>query len=144
FQADFTWSKALGDAVDAQGNNQSDLVSHLSLRDRSLDYRRSTQDQKFRFVANGIYELPFGKGHSFFGSSNGFVDRIGGGWTMGAIMVWSTSPPFYISAGRSTFNCTAPLVQGACPTPNNGAQLVGITFAEFKKNLGIFKTPNGI
>ena len=59
FQADYTWSKAMGDAVDAQGNNQSDLVNRLTLRNPSLDYRRSTQDQTQRFVANGIYELPF-------------------------------------------------------------------------------------
>src|SRR5947207_6205554 len=66
FQADYTWSKALGDAVDAQGNNQSDLVNRLSLHlPKRSDYRRSTQDQTQRFVANGIYELPFGNGRAF-------------------------------------------------------------------------------
>src|SRR6185369_15125697 len=138
FQVDYTWSKSLGDAVDAQGNNQSDLVPRLTLRNPDLDYRRSTQDQTQRFVANGIYDLPFGRGRSFFTSANGIVDRIVGGWTVGAITVYSTSPPFYISAGRSTFNCTAPQVQGVCPTPNNGAQMVGINFEEFKKNVGLF------
>src|SRR5204863_1210622 len=55
FQADYTWSKAMGDATDAQGNNQSDLVSRLSLRfPKRADYRRSPQDQTQRFVANGI------------------------------------------------------------------------------------------
>jgi hypothetical protein len=144
FQADYTFSKALGDAVDAQGNNQSDLVSHLTLRNPGLDYRRSTEDQTHRFVANGIYELPFGNGKRFFNSSNWVVSRLAGGWTIGAIAVWSSSPPFFITAGRATFNCTAPLVQGACPSPNNGAQLVGISFEEFKKNVGLFKTPGGV
>ncbi len=146
FQADYTWSKAMGDAVDAQGNNQSDLVSRLTLRNPDLDYRRSTQDQTHRFVANGIYELPFGRGRSFLNSSNGLVDRIVGGWTMGVISVWSTSPPFFISAGRSTFNCTSPPAAGqvACPTFNNGAQLVGISFEEFKKNLGLFFDKGGV
>ena len=32
FQADYTWSKAMGNASDAQGNNQNDLVSRLTLR----------------------------------------------------------------------------------------------------------------
>ena len=144
FQADYTFSKALGNAVDAQGNNQSDLVSRLTLRDPSLDYRRSTEDQTHRFVANGIYELPIGNGKRFWNSSNWALSRLASGWTIGAIGVWSTSPPFFISAGRSTFNCVAPLVQNACPTPNNGAQLVGISFEEFKKNLGLFKTPAGV
>ena len=47
-----------------QGNNQSDLVSRLTLRNPEADYRRSPQDQTQRFVANGIYDLPFGKGQS--------------------------------------------------------------------------------
>src|SRR5678815_895199 len=89
FQADYTWSKAMGDAVDAQGNNQSDLVSRLTQRDPSLDYRRSTQDQTQRFVANGLYDLPFGRGRRYLDSSNGIIDRVVGGWTVGAISVFS-------------------------------------------------------
>ena len=144
FQVDYTWSKAMGDAVDAQGNNQSDLVPRLTLRNPDLDHRRSTQDQTQRFVANGIYDLPFGRGRSFFSGANGIVDRIVGGWTIGAITVWSTSPPFFIAAGRSTFNCTAPQVNGVCPTPNNGAQLVGISFEDFKNNVGLFFDKGGV
>jgi len=135
FQADYTFSKAMGDAVDAQGNNQSDLVNRLTLRDPSLDYRRSNDDQTHRFVANGLYELPFGNGKRYFNSSNGFVNRVASGWTLGAIAVWSTSPPFFISAGRATFNSA---------TANNGAQLVGISFEEFKKNLGLFFDKGGV
>lgn len=135
FQADYTWSKAMGDAVDAQGNNQSDLVNRLTLRDPRLDYRRSTQDQTQRFVANGIYELPFGRGHDFLNSTNGIVDRIVGGWTIGVINVWSTSPPFFISSGRATVTSSA---------TNNGAQLAGISFEDFKKNLGLFFDKGGV
>src|SRR5207237_1071155 len=147
FQADYTWSKAMGDAVDAQGNNQSDLVSRLTLRNPGLDYRRSTQDQTQRFVANGVYELPFGKGHAFLNSSNWVVDRLMGGWTMGAIVTYATSPPFYIAAGRNTFNCVGPIPTtgasaGLCST--NAAQLVGISFDDFKNNVGLFKRPGGI
>ena len=135
FQADYTFSKALGDAVDAQGNNQSDLVNRLTLRDPDLDYRRSTEDQTHRFVANGIYELPFGNGKRFLNSSNWALSRLAGGWTVGAIVVWSSSPPFYISSGRSTFTSS---------NANNGAQLVGISFDDFKNNVGLFKTPSGV
>lgn len=135
FQADYTWSKAMGNAVDAQGNNQSDLVSRLTLRNPGADYRRSTQDQTQRFVANTVYDLPFGKGRSFFGGANGVVDRLVGGWTTGAIVTWSTGAPWYVGSGRTTFNSA---------TANNGAQLTGITFAEFKKNVGLYKTPAGL
>ena len=136
FQADYTWSKAMGDATDAQGNNQSDLVDRLSLRlPKKSDYRRSPQDQTQRFIANGIYDLPFGHGRRWMHDSNGFVERLVGGFSMGAIVTWATGVPFYVSSGRSTFNQN---------TANNGAQLVGITYEEFKKNVGLFKTPTGV
>jgi hypothetical protein len=135
FQADYTFSKAMGDAVDAQGNNQSDLVNRLTLRNPALDYRRSTEDQTHRFVANGIWDLPFGSGKRWMNSSNPFLSRFAGGWSLGAIVVYSTSPPFYISSGRATFTSA---------TANNGAQLVGITFEEFKNNLGLFYDKGGV
>lgn len=135
FQADYTWSKAMGNATDAQGNNQSDLVSRLTLRRPEADYRRSGQDQTQRFVANGIYDLPFGRGRTFLSGANDLVDRLVGGFSLGAIVTWSTGVPFYVSSGRTTFNSA---------TANNGAQLTGITFDEFKKNLGLFRTPAGL
>jgi hypothetical protein len=135
FQADYTWSKAMGDAVDAQGNNQSDLVSRLTLRNPRADYRRSIQDQTQRFVANGLYDLPFGKGKMFLNGSNDLVDRIVGGFTVGAIVTWATGAPWYVGSGRTTFN------NG---TANIGAQLTGITFEEFRKNVGLYKTSTGL
>jgi hypothetical protein len=135
FQADYTWSKAMGNATDNQGNNQSDLASRLTLRNLRGDYRRSTSDQTQRFVANGIYDLPFGKGKTFLSGANDMVDRIVGGFNIGAIVTWSTGVPWFVGSGRTTFNSSS---------TNNGAQLTGITFAEFKKNIGLFKTPSGV
>jgi len=136
FQADYTWSKAMGDAVDNQGNSQADLASHLTQRNRRADYRRSTQDQTQRFIANGIYDLPFGKGKKFFTGANGLVDSIVGGFNIGAIVTWATGVPFYVASGRSTFNQQ---------TANIGAQFIGgHTFEEFKGNIGLFKNSTGV
>jgi hypothetical protein len=134
FQADYTWSKAMVEC-DAQGNNQSDLAQHLTLRNPALDYRRSSQDQTQRFIANGIYDLPFGRGRSFLNGSSGVVDRIVGGWTVGVIGTWATGVPFYIASGRTTFNNSS---------ANIGADLVGISFEEFRRNVGIYKTSAGV
>ena len=71
FQADYTFSKALTDAPDAQGNNQNTLENFRTFRDKRLDYRRSNDDQTHRFVANGIYDLPFGNGRRWLSGSNG-------------------------------------------------------------------------
>jgi hypothetical protein len=134
FQADYTWSAAFVRG-DAQGNNQADLTSNATLRNPSQDYSRSSQDQVQRFIANGIYDLPFGRGSAFLNDVNPVVDRLLGGWTIGVITAWTTGTPFYITSGRTTFNQL---------TNNNGAQLTGITFQEFKNNVGLYKDPRGV
>ena len=136
FQADYTFSKALTDASGALGNNQSDLTSWRTLRDKQLDYMRSAQDQTHRFVFNSIYDLPFGRGRRYLSDTNGFVDRVLGGWTAGSIVVWATRPPWFINSNRTTVN--------QFNAGNNPAQLLGISFEEFKKNLGVFRHPTGI
>ncbi len=134
FQFDYTWSAAFVRG-DAQGNNQSDLVSYATLRNPSQDYSRSSQDQRQRIIANGLYDLPFGRGRKFLDGSNGVLDRLVSGWTIGLIGTWATGQPFYITSGRTTFNQLS---------NNNGAQLTGITFDEFVKNVGLYKDPRGV
>jgi hypothetical protein len=133
FQADYTWSKAMLEG-DAQGNNQADQAQPLTLRNLSLDHRRSSADQTQRFVGNTVYDLPIGKGQAFLGGANGILDRIIGHWTLGGIVTWSTGVPFYITSGRTTVNQF---------TAGIGAQLTGISFADFKKDVGLFKVPGG-
>ena len=140
FQANYTFSKALTDAPDAQGNNQSTLENFRTFRNKRLDYRRSNDDQTHRFVTNGIYDLPFGRERRYLSGSNGFVNQVIGNWSVGAIAAWSTRNPFFITSGRTSFNTTA--IGGA--GNDLPAQLLGMTFAEFKKNVGIFRTPGGI
>ena len=134
FQFDYTFSKALTDASAANGS-QSDLTSFRTLRDKGLDYFRSGSDQTHRIVANALYELPLGKGRRWL-SSNGFLNQIVGGWNVGSIVTWSTRPPWYVVSNRTTFNS---FNAGTAP-----AQLSGITFEEFQRNTGIFKTAGGV
>ncbi|HKS09071.1 MAG TPA: carboxypeptidase regulatory-like domain-containing protein [Pyrinomonadaceae bacterium] len=136
FQADYTFSKAMTDAPGALGNNQSDLTSFRTLRDKHLDYMRSSQDQTHRFVFNSIYDLPIGRGRKYLSNANGFVDRVVGGWTASSIVVWATRPPWFIASNRATVN--------QFNAANNPADLVGMSFEEFKSHLGIFRHPTGI
>ncbi len=139
FQADYTFSKALTDAADAQGNNQSTLENFRTFRNKRLDYRRANFDQSHRFVANAVYDLPFGRGKRFGSDMHPALNQVIGGWTIGAIAAWSTRPPFYITSGRSSFNTwTGGSVDG------NPAQLLGMSFEEFRRNVGIYRTPGGI
>lgn len=139
FQADYTFAKAITDAPNALGNNQSDLVNFRTLRNTRLDRARSPQDQTHRFVANGVYELPFGSGKRFF-NAHGVSNQVLGGWSMGAIVTWQTRPPWYVTSGRTTFSTT----NAAGNKTSDPAQLVGISFEDFEKNLGVFRTPAGV
>jgi hypothetical protein len=140
FQADYTFSKALTDAPDALGNNQSTLENFRTFRDKRLDYRRSNGDQTHRFVANTLYDLPFGRGRSHWSGVNSFVNQVVGGWTVGGIVVWSTRPPFFVTSGRTTFNAWP----AGTEANNLPAQLLGMTFEEFRRNVGVFRTPGGV
>jgi len=139
FQADYTFAKGLSDAADAQGNNQSTLENFRTFRDKRLDYKRLSDDQTHRFVTNALYDLPFGNGRRYMNGIPGVLNQVIGGWTLGGIFTWSTRPPFYITSGRTSFNTTA-----AGSADGNPAQLLGMTFEEFKKNVGIYRTPGGI
>ena len=140
FQADYTFSKALTDAPDAVGNNQSTLENFRTFRNKRLDYRRSNDDQTHRFVANGIYDLPFGRKQRYLSGVHPVANYVIGNWSVGAIVTWATRPPFFITSGRTSFNAW-----GAGTEANNlPAQLLGMSFEEFKKNVGIYRTPGGI
>jgi hypothetical protein len=135
FQGDYTFSKSLTDATDA-AQSQSDLVSFRSLRNTRLDYRRSNQDQTHRFIFNSVYDLPFGSGRRYFSGAHGIANQVLGGWTIGSIVNWQGRPPFFIASNRTTFN--------SFNAANAPAQLAGISFEDFKNNLGIFRTPAGV
>jgi hypothetical protein len=139
FQADYTFAKALSDAPDAQGNNQSTLENFRTFRNKRLDYRRTTDDQAHRFVANGLYDIPVGRGRRYMSGVPGVINQVIGGWTVGGIGVWSTRAPFYISSGRTSFNAWPGGSQDGGP-----AQLLGMTFEEFKKNVGVYRTAGGV
>src|SRR5262249_18627330 len=135
FQGDYTFSKALTDAPDQYGNNQSDLGPFRALRNRRLDYRRSNWDQTHRFVFNAVCDLPVGSNRATL-DVGGILNQVIGGWTLGSIVTWQTSLPFFISSNRATFNNFNPMV--------NPAQLTGITFEEFKRNVGVYRRPEGV
>lgn len=133
FQVAYTFSKAITDTPGSL-TSQSGSESYWTFRDQRIDRRRAGYDQKHRVVANTVYELPFGKGKQFLSDSGTLVDKIVGNWSIGGIMTYSTRPPFYVSSGRATFNQFGGFAKLA----------PGVSFEEFKKNFGLFKTPQGV
>jgi hypothetical protein len=133
FQVAYTFSKAITDTPGSLGN-QSGNESYWSFRDKRFDRQRAGFDQTHRVVANSVYELPFGKGKAFLGDSSTLVDKLIGNWTIGGIFTYSTRPPFGIASGRATFNSF----------PSFAKLAPGVSFEEFKKNFGLYKTPVGV
>lgn len=99
-QASYTWSKDLTDADSAlpgiNGGIQQ-IQNPYNLRgEKSL----SIQDVPQTFVISYLYELPFGHGKRFLNSSNGFVDRLIGGWQIGGVQRYQSGVP--LSFGCAT------------------------------------------
>ena len=135
FQANYTLSRTLNDGTTIV-NNQNALESYRTLRNLRLDYQNSDQDQRHRFVANGVYDLPFGTGRRYLNSIWSPARKVIEGWTLGAIVTYQSGSPFYFTSNRATFN--------NFNAATNPAQLLGLSFDEIKKNLGVFKTGSGI
>lgn len=130
----YTFSKAITDSA-GQGNSQSTLESYRTFRDIRLDRSRSSFDQTHRFVGNYIYELPFGTGKRWLNSTP-VLRKVVEGWQVGNIITWQTGTPISVYSGRTTFNQANPGL--------NPVQLAGISFEEYERNAGVFKTPSGV
>jgi hypothetical protein len=132
-QGSYTFSKAL---TNTDGGGQSTLEQYRTFRNLDIDKHRAGFDQTQRFVANFIYELPFGTGRRWLNGGIPVLGKVVEGWQVGSIISYQTGAPIGVFAGRSTFN--------QFNTGLNPAQLVGITAAEFANNAGIFKSPSGV
>jgi hypothetical protein len=131
-QANYTFSKAL---TDSEGST-SNLESFRTLRNFAIDRHRAGFDQTHRFISNFIYEIPVGPGRSFLNSGPGVVRKMLEGWQIGGIVNWQSGQPISVTSGRSTFNNLNPGL--------NPANLVGMSVEDFRKNVGVFKTPEGV
>lgn len=90
--AAYTWSKYIEE------------VSVLNETDPNLERRISRDDVPHRFVASGIYELPFGKGRKFGSAWNSYVDGVLGGWQLNAIFQWQTGRPLDLGSRNVYYN----------------------------------------
>ncbi len=94
-QASYVWSKNFDN-----GTNHQDSFNPMG------DYAVSSQDVTNRFVANYIYELPFGRGRMIGANMSRLEDLALGGWQVNGITTIQGGTPLQISASNtlSTFN----------------------------------------
>ncbi len=83
-QTNFTWSKALGMASQAQSGSEITTLDPFNLNQQ---YGVQPFDRRLVFNTFFIYEPPFFKGQ------NGFIGRVLGGWTFSSIFTAGTGIP---------------------------------------------------
>lgn len=92
FQANWTWSHAIGN----QGVDQQNGSSANSPYNLNLDKSSETFDRRHVFNLWAYYQLPFGKGTAH--NLSGAMDKIAGGWYTAGIYTFYTGVPLHISA----------------------------------------------
>jgi carboxypeptidase family protein len=90
-----------------------------SLRNQGQDreWRLSAFDVTHVIQTYGTYELPVGRGKAL-DISNGVLNGLFGGWTLGSVFVFNTGQPFLLTGGYQTVNTSGnPLTRGVRLAP---------------------------
>ncbi len=112
----YTWSKALGDFLDhlsAGGGATGNAPGSTYAMEK--DYGPLAFDIPHRFVASGIYELPFGAGRRF--AQSGPMAAVLGGWSVNGILTLSDGRPFTITANESAGTGAGRITRANCIGP---------------------------
>jgi hypothetical protein len=74
-------------------SKNTQALSYLNAQDANPSDATVPWDRTHRLVLAPIYDLPFGPGKQFFGSTNGVVSRLIGGWQTMMVYTWQTGAP---------------------------------------------------
>jgi hypothetical protein len=132
-QGSWVWSHAL---VDGASANSSDASQPTTLRNLRLDRNPAGYDLRHQLKANWIYEMPFGPGRHFVGSSgNPFVRKALEGWEIAGTTRIQAGQPSRLTSGRNCIN------GNEC-----GVVLHNISISQLQSMRGVYKTTgsNGI
>ena len=94
FQLQYAWTRSLDNVEDSGGPQNPNYPG--------LDYGNSAGIRTHTLVFHWVYELPFGRGKHFLGSTNAAVDAVLGGWQVSGITNYSSGSPFHVSFGVPT------------------------------------------
>jgi hypothetical protein len=93
----YTWAKSLDNSEGDEGFGAGAGGSNLPQDDNNLafEWARSYSDARHRFVANAVYDLPFGHNRQFL-NQGGVVGQLVGGWEVSGITSVQTGYPFVV------------------------------------------------
>jgi hypothetical protein len=133
FQANYTFSKNLTDAI---GTTQQLQDTFLDINRPELEKARADWDTTHVLNVNSIYELPFGRGKTFFSGAGGWLDRIIGGFQINTIVSLSSGAPLTFVDTRGTFNRTGRSARQGITT--------NLTSDQIRDLVGVYRTPCGV
>jgi hypothetical protein len=111
----YTYSKLIDDSESPDDPNVDWLVGGINAnggnRPRTQDWGNlkasdrsvSIMDTPNRFVADFIYQLPIGHGHSFGGQWSKTLDMLAGGWQFNGLATISSGPPLIPHLANKSF-----------------------------------------
>jgi len=120
FLLGYTYSKSIddGSGLRTLGTDQIGAQNSYCIPcERGL----SIFDQKHRFVASALYQLPFGKGRSYM--NHGVAGTLIGGWNLGTIYSMASGSPVDILDGTCRSNIGASCMDRPNAVPGVSSQL---------------------
>jgi len=93
FDFNYTLSHSLDDASGVQTGGGYGALFIENPIDQRQSYANSDFDIRHIINVNAIWEMPFGRGRKFFGSSGKALDAILGGWQLSGIYRWNSGAP---------------------------------------------------
>lgn len=88
----YTWAKSL-DRGSASGDSAQDRMNPQA------EYGLSDFDQRHRFVASVLYQLPFGRGQRLLPNLSTAPNYLLGGWQLNTIVTYGSGTPFSVAIG---------------------------------------------
>jgi len=98
--ANYTWSKFIDDV---EAVNELGGAGYQSYWAHDLDKALAGNDIARRFIASSVYELPVGHGKAV-PISNGFLNALVGGWSLGGIVELRSGAPYAITEQTNRLN----------------------------------------
>jgi hypothetical protein len=155
FLASYTFAKNLSSA---QSYNPTAFATEAGgvatqTNNYGLDYGNVAFTRRNRFLATFLYQLPFGKQGSLLKTSNGFLDRVIGGWELAGVLLFQSgafltvtvpgADPAGVGFPQITGNGRADIVSGVSVYPTTQTTYQWLNPAAFvvpPNNVGRFPT----
>lgn len=134
YDINYTFSKSMDDVSGLQVDGSYGAQFLLNPLRPQDSYALSDFDTKHVVNANFIFDLPFGKGKTWFTDAGRLIDALIGGWSLRGIYRWNTGQPFSVPFDQAQW-ATNWNVQ------SNGTRIRPLTAGVFRNTRNVFSNP---